>query len=63
MMTENRHKVIMLPKEIGWQAFDRDGNPDSVGNEANWDYPIDDISDFKVLTPDDTTLPHLPIVR
>lgn len=39
--------------------FDADRDPDTTGTEPGWNTPIDDIPDWDVLTPDDTSYPML----
>jgi hypothetical protein len=39
--------------------FDADGDPDTDGIEAGWMTPIDDVPDWDVLTPDNTSYPHI----
>jgi hypothetical protein len=39
--------------------FDVDRDPDTTGTEPGWNTPIDDIPDWDVLTPDNTTYPRL----
>lgn len=43
--------------------FDIDGDPDTTGTETWFDHPIDDLTDFKVLTPGSNTFPNLLSVR
>ena len=52
--------IDLIVREWNEEAeFDIDGNPDSTGTESLRNHFIDDISDWKVLTPDDTTFPEM----
>jgi hypothetical protein len=58
------HLVLSVREWNEEAEFDRNGDPDTTGTESGFQFgprAIDDLTDWKTLTPDDTSYPALPI--
>ena len=45
------------------KEFDTEGNPDTKGDRDMFDSPINDIPDWRDLTPDDVSFPEIPRMK